>query len=132
MDSLKVGITGEARTTVSEKNTAATLGSGSIAVFATPAMIALMENAALASVQDYLPEGNTTVGIKIFSSHIAATPLGMEVTAKSELVEIDGKRLVFKVEAFDAVEKIGEGTHERFIINIDKFMARNDNKKNKI
>lgn len=132
MESLKVGITGEARTTVSENNTAATLGSGSIAVFATPAMIALMENAALSSVQDYLPEGSTTVGIKISSSHIAATPLGMEVTAKSELIEIDGKRLVFKVEAFDAVEKIGEGTHERFIINIDKFMAKNDDKKNKI
>lgn len=132
MESLKVGITGEARTTVSEKNTAATLGSGSICVFATPAMIALMENAALSSVQDYLPEGSTTVGIKISSSHIAATPLGMEVTAKSELMEIDGKRLVFKVEAFDAVEKIGEANHERFIINVDKFMAKNNGKKDKI
>ena len=132
MEVLKVGITGEARITVSEKNTAATMGSGSITVFATPAMIALMENAALSSVQDYLPEGSTTVGIKISSSHIAATPLRMEVTAKSQLVEIDGKRLVFKVEAFDSVEKIGEGTHERFIINIDKFMAKNDGKKNQI
>lgn len=132
MESLKVGVKGEARTTVSEKNTAATMGSGSITVFATPAMIALMENAALSSVQDYLPEGSTTVGIKISSSHIAATPLGMEVTAKSELTEIDGKRLVFKVEAFDSVEKIGEGIHERFIINIDKFMAKNDGKRNQM
>lgn len=129
MDALKTGMSGEVKTVVSDKNTAITHGSGSIPVFATPAMIALMENAALSSVQPYLPEGSTTVGIKISSSHIAATPLGMEVTAKSELTEIDGKRLVFKVEAFDAKEKIGEGTHERFVINIEKFMKKNEEKK---
>jgi len=127
--SLKTGIIGEAKTVVSDKNTAITHGSGSVPVFATPAMIALMENAALSSVQPYLPEGHTTVGIKIGSSHIAATPPGMEVTAKSELLEIDGKRLVFKLEAYDAKEKIGEGTHERFIINIEKFMKKNEEKK---
>lgn len=129
MDSLKAGILGEAKAVVSDKNTAITHGSGSIAVFATPAMIALMENAALSSVQPYLPDGHTTVGIKIASSHVAATPLGMEVTAKSELTEIDGKRLIFKVEAYDAKEKIGEGTHERFVINIEKFMKKNEEKK---
>lgn len=127
--SLKAGILGEAKTVVSDRNTAITHGSGSIPVFATPAMIALMENAALSSVQPFLPEGHTTVGIKITSSHIAATPLGMEVAAKSELLEIDGKRLVFKVEAYDAREKIGEGTHERFIINKEKFMKKNEEKK---
>ncbi|TLM98057.1 thioesterase, partial [bacterium] len=129
MDALKTGILGEVKTVVSEKNTAITHGSGSVPVFATPAMIALMENAALSSVQLYLPEGHTTVGIKISSSHIAATPLGMEVTAKSELTEIDGKRLIFKVEAYDAKEKIGEGIHERFIINLEKFIKKNEEKK---
>lgn len=129
MDSLKTGIIGETKTTVSDKNTAIAHGSGSVAVFATPAMIALMENAALSSVQPYLPEGHTTVGIKISSTHIAATPLGMEVTAKSELTEIDGKRLVFRIEAYDAKEKIGEGTHERFVINVEKFMKKIDEKK---
>jgi predicted thioesterase len=129
MDALKTGITGESKTVVSEKNTAITHGSGSVPVFATPAMIALMENAALSSVQPLLPEGHTTVGTKITSSHIAATPLGMEVTAKSELTEIDGKRLVFRVEAYDAKDKIGEGIHERFIINIEKFMQKNEEKK---
>jgi len=129
--SLKAGIKGEAKTVVSEANTAIALGSGGVPVFATPAMIALMENAALTSVEPYLPEGHTTVGIKITSSHIAATPLGMEVVAKSELTEIDGKRLIFQVEAYDAREKIGEGTHERFIINREKFMQKNEEKKSR-
>jgi len=129
--SLKTGLLGESRTVVSETNSAITHGSGSIPVFATPVMIALMENAALNSVQPYLEEGQTTVGIKISSSHIAATPMGMEVIAKSELTETDGKRLIFKVEAFDATEKIGEGIHERFIINIEKFMKKNEEKKNR-
>lgn len=127
--SLKTGIIGEAKTVVSEKNTAIAYSSGSVPVFATPAMIALMENAALSSVQPYLPEGHTTVGIKISSSHSAATPVGMEVVAKSELVEIDGKRLVFTVTAFDAKDKIGEGTHERFIINEEKFLKKAQEKK---
>lgn len=127
--SLKPGILGEAKTSVSDKNSAIAYGSGSVPVFATPAMIALMENAALSSVQPYLPAGHTTVGINISSSHIAATPMGMEVTAKTELTEVDGKRLVFKVEAFDAKEKIGQGIHERFIINIEKFVRKNDEKK---
>lgn len=131
MENLKVGITGEAKTIVSDNNTAIALGSGGVPVFATPSMIALMENAALSSVAEYLPEGSSTVGISITSSHISATPLGMEVIAKCELVEIDGKRLVFKVEAYDAVDKIGEGSHERFIINVEKFMKKNEEKKNK-
>ena len=131
MEDLKVGINGEAKTIVSESNTALALGSGGVPVFATPAMIALMEKAALSSVAPYLPEGTSTVGISITSSHIAATPLAMEVTARAELTEIDGKKLVFRIEAFDAVEKIGEGIHERFIINVEKFMNKNEQKKNK-
>lgn len=131
MENLKTGITGEAKTIVTETNTAIALGSGGVAVFATPAMIALMEKAALSSVAPYLPEGSSTVGIRIESTHSAATPLGMEVTARCELVEIDGKRLVFKVEAYDNFDKVGEGTHERFIINVEKFMKKNEEKKNK-
>jgi len=122
--SLKTGILGKAMIVVAEKDTAISHGSGGIPVLATPAMIALMENAALSSVAAYLPEGKTTVGIKVSSTHMAATPVGMEVTAQSELTEIDGKRLIFKVEAFDSVDKIGEGIHERFIINTDKFMKK--------
>jgi len=122
--SLQTGLLGEIRVVVNERDTAIAHGSGGVPVFATPAMIALMENAALTSVARYLSEGNTTVGIKISSTHSAATPVGMEVTAKSELMEIDGKRLVFRVEAFDEVGRIGEGIHERFIINTDKFMKK--------
>ncbi len=122
--SLQTGLLGEIRVVVTERDTAIAHGSGGVPVFATPAMIALMENAALTSVARYLSEGNTTVGIKISSTHSAATPVGMEVTAKSELMEIDGKRLVFRVEAFDEVGRIGEGIHERFIINTDKFMKK--------
>ncbi len=122
--SLQTGLLGEARLTVAEKDTAVSHGSGGVPVFATPAMVALMENAALSSVAPYLSEGSTTVGIKISTTHSAATPVGMEVTARSELIEIDGKRLVFRVEAFDKVDKIGEGIHERFVINTEKFMKK--------
>lgn len=125
---LKPGITGEAKVIVDEKNTATAYESGNLPVFATPAMIALMEKAAALSVKPYLPEESTTVGTKVNVSHIAATVEQMEVTAKSELIEIDGKRLVFKVEAYDNIEKIGEGFHERFIINSAKFMAKNTGK----
>ena len=124
MEELRTGIKGEARTVVSESNTAIKLGSGGVPVFATPGMIALMEEAALSSVQPFLAAGFTTVGIKISTSHLAATPMGMNVTAVSELTEVNGKRLVFKIEAFDNTEKIGEGVHERFIINTEKFLKK--------
>lgn len=129
MSELKIGTKGEAQTVVSENNTADKLGSGAVAVFATPAMIALMEEAALSSVQANLEPGFTTVGTKINSSHIAATPMGMSVTAKSVLTEVDGKRLVFTVEAFDSSEKIGEGTHERYIVNTQKFLKKCEEKR---
>ena len=128
MEGLKPGITGESKTKVSEKNTAIAYGSGGVAVFATPAMVSLMENAALNSVQTLLAEGLTTVGTKVDVQHLAATPMGLEVVAKSELIEVDGKRLVFKVEAFDAKDKVGEGLHERFIVDMARFMERTNNK----
>jgi fluoroacetyl-CoA thioesterase len=125
---LETGIKGEAKEVVSEKNSAKAMKSGELNVYATPSMIALMEQAAYKSVAAELEEGNGTVGTLMNVSHISATPFGMEVTAVSELVEIDRKRLVFKVEAFDERGKIGEGTHERFIIDNEKFQEKANNK----
>ena len=125
---LETGIKGEAKEVVSEKNSAKAMKSGELNVYATPSMIALMEQAAYKSVAAELEEGKGPVGTLMNVSHISATPFGMEVTAVSELVEIDRKRLVFKVEAFDERGKIGEGTHERFIIDNEKFQEKANNK----
>lgn len=121
---LAVGLKGEARAVVTDENTAIAYGSGSVSVFATPAMIGLMEKAALSSVDPLLDEGYSTVGIKLEVEHLAATPKGMNVVATSELVEIDGRRLVFKVEARDDKELIGKGRHERFIVPLQKFISK--------
>lgn len=91
-------------------------------------MVALMEEASYKSIQDELEEGKSTVGIVMNIKHIASTPVGMEVIAKSELIEVDRRRLVFKVEAFDELDKIGEGLHERFIIDNEEFQKKSDNK----
>ena len=125
---IKVGITGEAKDQVTENNIAKTLRSGELKVYATPAMVALMEEAAYKSVQDELEAGKGTVGTEMNVKHLASTPIGMEVTAKAELIEVDRRRLVFKVEAFDERGKIGEGIHERFIIDNEKFQEKTDNK----
>jgi predicted thioesterase len=129
MNDLMIGLTATAETKAAPENSAQSVGSGSLEVFATPAMIALMEKAAAASVQPRLEHGQTTVGTLLNVSHVAATPLGMQVTAKAELVAMDNRKLTFKVEAFDEKEKIGEGIHERFIINIEKFMGRVNGKR---
>lgn len=128
MEQLQKGVLGSAETKVTEANTAIALGSGSVEVFATPALVALMEKAARESVQSLLPEGMTTVGTLIEVKHLAATPVGMLVSAKTELIEVDGRRLVFKVEGFDSKEKIGEGMHQRFIVDVAKFVAKAQNK----
>jgi fluoroacetyl-CoA thioesterase len=120
------GLTGEATTTVVHENTAASVGAGGVEVFGTPMMIALMENAAWRAVADKLDEGDVTVGIVVNIRHLAATPLGQRVRATAELVEIDGRRLVFNVEAYDEKRKIGEGQHERFIVNLERFKQRID------
>ena len=129
MTELKTGIKCVKEQVVTEDVTAAALASGGLAVFATPAMIAMMEYAAWDSVEGCLQEGQTTVGILMNVKHLAATPVGMHIRAESELIEIDGRRLVFKVAAYDDVDLIGEGIHERFIVNSDKFMARAEAKK---
>src|SRR6266567_1237173 len=121
---LDLGMTGEATTTVVHENTAAAVGAGGVEVFGTPMMIALMENAAWRAVADSLEEGDVTVGMLVNVRHLDATPLGQQVRATAELIEIDGRRLVFKVEAYDEKQKIGEGRHERFIVNLERFLKR--------
>lgn len=125
---LTVGIKGKAETIVSEANSAKTLGSGTLDVFGTPAMVALMEETALKSVAPYLDEGCGTVGISLNVTHDAPTPFGMKVWCESELTEIDGRKLVFQVTAYDAKGKIGGGRHERFIIQNEKFQAKANKK----
>lgn len=121
---LKTGITGEARCLVTPETTAANLGSGALEVFATPAMIALIEKAAWQSVQPMLEDGCGTVGTALRVRHLSATPVDMEVVAKTELREIDGRRLVFKVEVYDAKGMVGDGEHERFIVKNDSFLKK--------
>ncbi len=121
---LTQGITGEATTTVVHENTAAAVGAGGVEVFGTPMMVALMENAAWRTVAAHLGEGYVTVGTMVNIRHLAATPIGQKVRAVAELIEIDGRRLVFKVEAYDERQKIGDGQHERFIVKLDKFLSR--------
>ena len=127
---LKEGVKGTQEIMVTEENTAKVMGSDALDVFATPAMIALMEKTAWESVQPYLEEGSGTVGTLMNVKHVAATPVGMEVTCETKLVEVDRKRLVFEVKAYDAAGVIGEGTHERFIIDNERFLAKAEAKKN--
>ena len=125
---INIGIIGEAKDIVNENNIAKTLRSGELKVYATPAMIALMEEAAYKSIQTELEDGQGSVGTLMNLKHLSSTPVGMEVTAKSELIELDRRRLVFKVEAYDECGKIGEGIHERFIIDNEDFQKKTDNK----
>ena len=115
---------GKAETVVTEKNTAKAMGSGTLDVFATPAMVALMEEAAWKCVAPELEPGMGTVGTLMNVQHTSATPLSMHATAECELTEVDNRRLVFTVKAFDEVGPIGSGTHERFIVKDEKFVAK--------
>lgn len=122
MSNLNTGLQFELKQTVEYKDTAANYGSGLVEVFATPAMIALMENTCLQCVQTQLEEGFTTVGTSVNIKHIKATPKGLQVRCTATLIEADGNKLTFEVEAWDEDGKIGMGTHKRFIINNAKFM----------
>lgn len=121
---MEIGLKHESTTVVSAANTAATLGSGDMDVFATPAMVALMENAAMMAVKDHLPEGSATVGTQINTSHLKASPLGASITASAELVEVDGRRLTFAVKAWDEKGIIGEGSHTRFVVDRERFLSK--------
>ena len=125
---LETGIKGEQKVEVVYENTATAVGSGVLEVFATPCMIALMEKTAWMSVAPYLEEGSGTVGTLLNVKHTAPTPVGMKVTCETELIEVDGRRLVFSVKASDETGVIGEGTHERFIIQNEKFQSKADAK----
>lgn len=125
---LEPGIKGTQQMKVCEENSAVAMGSGTLHVFATPAMAALMEETAWKSVQPHLNEGEGTVGTALNIQHTAATPLGMTVTCESELIAVDGRKLTFHVTARDAAGMIGDGEHERFIINDEKFQAKADGK----
>ena len=114
---------------VTENNTAISVGSGSLAVYATPAMLALIERAACVALEAVLNEGETSVGTLLNVKHLAATPVGMQVSATAELVERDGRKLVFNVSASDECGLIGEGVHERFIVNSEKFIQKTYSKK---
>lgn len=124
MNELKVGLTWENSEAVNEQNIASVTGSGLVRVYSTPALILLMEITCKECVMPCLEEGQVTVGTSLQVDHIAATPVGMKVTCKCELIEVDRKRLLFKVEAFDEKEQVARGTHERFIVNREKFEAR--------
>ena len=122
--SIEVGRKGRAETVVSQENTAQAMGSGLVPVFATPYMIALMEGAAVAAVQSQLAPDEGTVGTRLDVTHDAATPIGMKVWAEAEVTAVEGRKLTFAVTAYDEAEQIGKGTHERFIIKPEKFLAR--------
>ena len=119
-----VGVQGREEVVVEFENTAARYGSGLVEVFATPAMVALMEKTCLNSVLPYLPDGFGTVGVKVDVVHTKATPVGMKVTCESTLLEVDRRRLVFELVAHDEKGPIGKGRHERFIIDTKKFMEK--------
>ena len=125
---LETGIRGQQSEIVTNDKTAAEMGSGTLPVYATPAMIALMEKTAMLSVAAELSEGEATVGTKLEISHLAACGLGSKINCESTLTEIDRKRLVFEVCAYEGETLIGKGIHERFIINTEKFMSKVNNK----
>ena len=126
---LSTGIRGSQSVDVNESNTADALGSGDLPVFATPAMIALIERTASESVRPYLELGSSTVGTRLDVSHISATPIGMTVVCETELVEIDRRRLVFSVRVYDSEGDVGTGTHERFVVDSARFMEKAELKK---
>lgn len=124
MEEIKPGLVGEATQLVTKEVTAASFGSGLVPAFATPAMVALMENASVTAIQKYLPAGQTSVGIEVSVKHLAATPVGMRVRARAQVLSVDGRRVAFAVEVWDDREKIGEGTHQRMIVDEARFNER--------
>ncbi len=123
-----VGLKNTVAQIVTENDTALAVGSGSLKVLATPKMLALIEKAAADLVEKNLPRELTSVGISLDVKHIAPTPIGLKIRAEVEIVEMDGRKIIFDVAAFDEVEKIGSGRHERFIVEREKFQRKADKK----
>lgn len=119
-----VGMKGEASILVEREDTAAEIGSGLLLVYSTPSMVALMEGAACEAIAEAIPEEKTSVGIELNISHLAATPVGMEVRAEAEVTAVDKNIITFRVEAFDEAGKIGEGTHKRAVVTAQRFLDK--------
>ena len=124
-----IGIKGHNEVRVTEEMSATHIGSGSVLVFSTPMMISLMERTCQESVKPYLDEGDETVGIHVNVHHHAATPIGMDVWCDTEVVEVDRRRIVFKVAVYDKAGLVGDGFHERFIINVEKFHNKSEERR---
>lgn len=125
---VRPGLRGTAEIVVGDEHTAPHVGSGRVHVLATPVMINLLEAAALDAAERFLPAGHQSLGTRLDVTHLAATPVGMRVVAEAELVEVDGRTLRFRVGARDEKEPIGTGTHERVVVNVDRFDARMERK----
>lgn len=121
---ITVGLKGEVSTLVEREDTALEVGSGSLLVYATPCMVALMEGAACDAIAEAIPEGKTSVGTDLSISHISATPVGLEVTATAEVIAVEDRIITFRIEAHDEVGLIGEGTHKRAIISTQRFLEK--------
>ena len=121
---IEIGTKGFAETVVEKEDTAQLVGSGDLLVYATPCMVALMEGAACESIAPFLAEGESSVGISMNVNHTSATPVGMEVRAESEVTAVDGRKVSFRIAAFDEAGEIGNATHERFIIKADRFLEK--------
>ena len=121
---ITVGMKGEVATLVEREDTAKEVGSGSLLVYATPCMVALMEGAACEAIQEALSDSQTTVGTELNIQHISATPVGLEVRAEAEVIAVEGKVITFEVKAFDEAGEIGKGTHKRVIVNTQKFLEK--------
>ncbi|MGB9834188.1 MAG: thioesterase family protein [bacterium] len=132
MKKIEPGISAELQIEVSKETLASQWGSGIVEVFSTPAMIGLMEGAAEKAVRPYLDEGETTVGTWVSVKHLAPTPLGMKVRAVATLKSVKGRRLIFHVEAWDEVERIGEGEHERFVVDRERFTQKAKEKRKQV
>jgi fluoroacetyl-CoA thioesterase len=124
LSKLRVGLKGSAEIIVGDEHTAPRVGSGRVRVLATPVMINVMEAAALDAVENLLPPGHQSLGTRLDVGHYAATPVGMRLTATAEVTRIDGRNIEFRVEAFDEKERVGDGTHVRVVVNVERFDAR--------
>ena len=124
MAELIPGLSGELEHVVGEEDSASRWGSGLVPVFSTPSLVGLMESAAVKALEGRLPSGQTSVGSRIDVRHLAATPVGMKVRARAELTAVEGRKLTFKVQAWDELELIGEADHERFVVDEARFIAR--------
>lgn len=125
---IEKGLKGVAEIICNDKNTAIAMESGSLQIFSTPSMVALMEKASVNAIEKYLEDGQTTVGTFLQIEHISATPCGMKITAESEVTDINGREIIFSVTARDEKDIIGKGIHKRFTVNAEKFMNRTNSK----